>query len=641
MRKILITAVGIMILIAVSVSPSLFSQVNGEYKSITLVENTPYEDLENDNVIPWRLFALGPNYITENRDDGYYRVNLGFDFEMNGEVFNQCWIGVNGYITLSPPPFLPVKNVNGLFLDANNYPVNVIAPFWGDHFLRDSTDFFQNGFVISRISYKLEQIEHDDGRIQNVFVVQWKDLNINYNLNGEDVLSSVGNFQLRLYESLDDFSYQGDIEFAYGTVGPPPHRSDIQDTRVITNGSVIGIKGEGKIVGEGADFLNGLYYNQDMDLASTLETKTVTWQPSGGSDKRILFSASSVFNVAEWWGDGDVDFSKARGNKHFGMPQSRFVTVNDVRLIMKSVASEIPLDPVRRRQAYHADVNHNGRYYFASDGSKVSIKRKSKVFTDDLPNEISSVKQVLFEANEHDAAYILAYMAGRVPELPWILDTTVQWGKLPINEQADNLKFGDVIALGNSEYQIPVYVNADYAGPLSTKFEINGRIIDVVKNETDNNQMFVNSSENRVVISGQGEFDANNPVVILKVVSNSESIIVSDVRFNDKPVADISIITKTEIDEVANNVISVYPNIISQHAAFTVNVNNDGYYQLSVYDMQGNEVAQITEGEMKSGSHIFNWDVKSMSGQSLTDGMYVYRLSGNGLNVSGKVIVTK
>jgi opacity protein-like surface antigen len=119
MKKFLMTAVGIAILIAVSVSPSLISQVNGEYRSISLVENTPYENLVGATIIPSSQFALGPNYITMDKDDGYHRVNLGFDFEMNGEVFNQCWIGVNGFITLSPPPFLPAKNVNALFLDAN------------------------------------------------------------------------------------------------------------------------------------------------------------------------------------------------------------------------------------------------------------------------------------------------------------------------------------------------------------------------------------------------------------------------------------------------------------------------------------------------------------------------------------------
>lgn len=639
MKKFLITAVGIAMFIAVSVSPSLFSQVNGEYKSITLVENTPYENLIDPIVISSNQFALGPNYITMDKNDGYHRVNLGFDFEMNGEVFNQCWISVNGFITLSPPPFLPAKNENALFLDANNYPVNVIAPFWGDHYYRDEQDFFIEGYVPSEISYKLEETTLDDGRIQKVFVVQWRNLNINYLLDGESVKSSVANFQLRLYQSVDLFSNQGDIEFAYGTVGPR-NRPDITDTRVITTGSTVGIKGEGKLVGEGADFLNGLLFDQSIELAGTSLQKTSVWQPSGGSDKRIIFSASSVFNVAEWWGDGDVDFSKARGNKHYGMPQSRFVTVNDVRLIMKSIASNIPLDPVRRRQAYHADVNHNGRYYFANDMSIVNIYKKSKVYTDDLPNDISSVKQILFEANEHDAAYILAYMSGRVPELPWLLDTTIQYGKI-VEESASNLKLGEVIALGNSEYQIPVYLNGDFNGPLSAKFEINGRILDVVKNETENNQMLVVSSENRVVLSAQGDFESNNPIMVLKIATDAKEITFNNVRFNDKTVSDLNVVSSVENNDVVNNIITFTPNVITNNAFINVNITNDGYYELAIYDLQGNVVSIIANEEMKAGNYLLNWDTKDMSGHTVSNGMYVYRLNGAGINAAGKVIVNK
>ncbi len=641
MKKFLITAVGIVVFIAVTVSPKLFSQVNGEYKSITIVENVPYEELgPNKQVIPNTLFSLGPNYIQEDSDDGYHRIDLGFDFEMNGEVFNQAWICVNGFISLSPPPFLPAKNVNALFLDANNYPVNVIAPFWGDHYYRDEQNFNERGFVPSEISYSLETIDRGDGVFQKVMVIQWKNLNINYRLGSEDIISSVANFQVRLYESLDAFSYQGDIEFAYGTVGPK-NRPDITDTRVITSGSVIGIKGEGKLVGEGADYLNGLFYNQSLTLAGSKTDKTTYWPPSGGTDKRILFTASSVFNVAEWWGDGDVDFSKARGNKHFGMPQSRFVTANDVRLIMKSIASNIPLDPVRRRQAYHGDVNHNGRYYFANDGTKVRIPKQSKVYTDDLPNEISSNKQVLFEANEHDASFILAYMAGRVVELPWLIDTVVQWGKLVDENKANNIKIGDIISLGNSEYQVPIYINGYYEGPLSTRFNFNGKMLDAVKNETEKNQILVMTGDNNIVLSAQGVFEPSNPLMILKLKLNESQLNLTNIRFNDVETGLLSTkLTSVEFNN-DNNMIFVTPNVVADKATISVNITHNGNYELAIYDVQGNLVNTLLNSNLNAGSYIYNWDAKDISGANVSNGMYIYRLNGNGINVSGKIIVSK
>ncbi len=642
MKKFLLSAVIVAVFAVILYLPqNANAQVFGEFTSISLVENKPYEEFSDGTVISASRFALGPSFNETNKNDGYYRVNLGFDFEFNGEVFNQAWICVNGYITLSPPPFLPSPNPQALFLDANNYPTNVIAPFWGDHYYRDSTDFFQLGFVASQISYKTVTETDDEERQRRVFIVQWKDLNINYMLNNEAVKSSVGNFQLRLYESYDQYSRQGNIEFAYGSIGPR-NRPDITDTRVITRGAVVGIKGEGKIVGEGADYLNGLLYNRDLVLANTRTDVTQNWQPSGGSDKRILFTASIRFNVAEWWGDGDVDFSKAIGNKHYGMPQNRFVTVNDARLILKSVATGIPLDPVRRRAAYHADVNHNGRYYYNNDGKKIKITKRSKVFTDDLPNEISSIKQVLFEANEYDAAWILRYIGARVPELPWLYDTSVNYGKLAAEEHANHIKLGNVAALGNGVIQVPIYLNGNLNHALGFRFDVNAEILDIAKYENESSNVMVMSNLNTVVVSGEGKFSSLDPIIILKLKLREETLNLTNIRFNDNDVNDINMtISKLETSDITTMTLSNMPNPFTDLTMINVNIAQTGTYTLNIYDMQGNLVKELVNGELSSDIHSFTWDGKDMNGKTVANGIYVYRLRGNGVNASETMIFNK
>ncbi|MPN15199.1 hypothetical protein SDC9_162528 [bioreactor metagenome] len=61
--------------------------------------------------------------------------------------------------------------------------------------------------------------------------------------------------------------------------------------------------------------------------------------------------------------------SKAPGGRHasFMNIQNLFVTVSDVRTIMKSVVTGVPLDSVYRKAAFHADVHHDGRYYFLTN----------------------------------------------------------------------------------------------------------------------------------------------------------------------------------------------------------------------------------------------------------------------------------
>lgn len=642
MKKFLLSAIMMTVIaVVVNLPQTAIAQVFGEFNSITLVENKPYDEFSDGTLIPASAFSLGPNFNETNKKDGYYRVNLGFDFEFNGEIFNQAWISVNGYITLSPPPFLPSPNPQALFLDANSYPTNVIAPFWGDHYYRDETDFFTNGYVVSGISYKTISEFDEDGKERKVFIVQWKDLNINYILDGNPVKSSVGNFQVRLYESYDEYSKQGDIEFAYGSIGPR-NRPDITDTRVITRGAVAGIKGEGKIVGEGADFLNGLFFDKDLQLASTRTDVTQNWQPSTGSDKRILFTASIRFNVAEWWGDGDVDFSKAVGNKHYNMPQSRFVTVNDVRLIMKSVATGIPLDPVRRRAAYHADVNHNGRYYYNTSGDKVNITRRSKVFTDDLPNEISSIKQVLFEANEYDAAWILRYIGARIVELPWLIDTSVNYGKLAAEEHANHIKLGNITNLGNGTIQVPVYLNGALNNALGIKFNVNAEILDVIKYETEASNIMVMSNANTVVISGDGKFSNTDPVVILTLRLNDAALNLTNIRFNDNVVGDLSlVVNKVETSDATVLTLSNTPNPFAENTLINVNIAQSGNYSLNVYDLQGNLVKEIFNADLTADVHSYLWNGSDINGNSVANGVYIYKLRGNGINVSETMILNR
>lgn len=629
MKKVLLSvAVAGMLVMALIAPQTLKAQVYGEFSSIELVENTPYEYLQNGNVITY--FALPPTYNVLDKDDGYAKVDIGFPFEFNGEVYTQAWVSTNGFITFTEPPYLPARDPNALFLDANNYPTNVIAPYWGDHYYRDETDFFTNGFMPTQISYATQQVDAN----QKVFIVEWKNLNINYKLNGQVIKSSVGTFQLRIYESTDAYSKQGDIEFAYDIIGNNPY---VEDNTVVTKGAVVGLKGEGKIVGEGADFLNGLMYNRPIEDAAVRHDTTSFWQPSGGTDKRIRFYALERFNVAEWWGDGDVDFSKAEGRKHYGMPQNRFVTANDARLIMKSVATGVPLDPVRRREAYHGDVNHNGRYYYNSLNEKVNITTKSSVFTDDLPNEVSSIKQILFEVTEMDASLIMNYLAAKVPELPWLIDSIPYYGKLSSDVIANNIKIGTPVSLGNGEYNVPVYLNGNVKSTFGTKFELNGTVLDVTTPQFENSNIMNSFYGSRVVLSGSGSFDSETPVAFVKLRTNNSVITANAIRFDDVNMPSVS----STVNEGLNASFSVVaqPNPATTVASINVNVPQNGVYTVSVYNMIGSRMATIYSGELNAGSKTFIWDLTGNQGDKLNAGVYFVKLESNNSSTVCKVVV--
>jgi hypothetical protein len=363
------------------------------------------------------------------------------------------------------------------------------------------------------------------------------------------------------------------------------------------------------------------------------------WQPSGASNYRILFTAQKTLNIEEFWGDGDVDFSKTPAERHFGLPQNRYVTFNDVRLILRSMATQVPLDSVRRRAAYHGDVNHNGRYYYrnVSPGvsQKIEINTRSMNYFDDLPSEVTSLKKVFYQVNEHDAAWIMSYLAAQVPYLPWVIDTNVVKGK-KAELFADNIVLGEKV-IHNGITSIPVYINKDHSGPLSFSFDVNGTVENVEMN-IDNEIKLANNSSNSVYFASTGEFTSSEPVLFVDVTNLDGNLQLNNIRVNDNKVGSI-----VEQTEVVNASLSLSTNpYVSGFTSYTVAVENSGSYSLSVYDAVGNRVSTIFNEDLKAGESIQrSWSAKDFYGNELSSGVYFLKLEGNNVNKVQKVIINR
>lgn len=615
----LTVGIAVILLLVLSLQPSANAQVYGDFDTVRLVRNVPYELLD-DYTGEITSFGLPPTW-SSNYDDGYSQpIQIPFPFEFGGEIYYQLYVCVNGFVTFSAPPNTPAKDPTALFNENTAYPKNVLAVFWGDHIYRQSNERF-NGYKPSRVLYKSDP---ENG----IFIVEWRFLNINYLLPGNDtVKSSIATFQLRLYKSTDPYSAQGDIEFAYGQIGG---NDSTNDQRVITRGSSVGIKGEFSP----ADFLNGLEYEKDPYIARTSMRLTNEWAPSGGTDYRIRFRSMARLNVEEFWGDGDVDLSKGYNRKHWNMPQSRYVTVNDARLILKSIATGVKLDSVRRREAYHGDVNHNGRYYYDINGVRKEIKWRNKYYGDSLPAEVGSLKQIFYQVNAYDAALIMHYMSARIPELPWLYDTIPQYGKLSAFELADNIRFGQPQLNGNS-YLVPVYLNGYYNGPISIVINLNVDAEVLLNREN----IIFEKFGSKIALAGSGEFDFNQPIMYLQIDNNKDLLIASEVEFNEE-VKNGSALVLSANDNSAEFSLNVNPNpIVTDNVNFIINANQAGNYKLEIFDASGNIVKTFnlySDGGMQS---TLNWNGLDINGNKLGSGVYFVRFSNSNQSVIEKIVV--
>jgi len=626
-KRNFLIAVGLVVLLGLTMSlQPLKAQVYGDYDTIRIKYLTPYEELGPDkNIIAPTSFGLPPNWIPD-LDDGYSNqtgIDIGFPFEFNGEIYTRLWVCVNGFVTFSPPNFYPSKEPNGLFIQSASYPINVIAPFWGDHRLRTNNERF-DGYMPTEISW-------DRSANDSIFTIEWKNLNV----NDQTIKSSVANFQLKLYRSKDPFSAQGDIEFCYGQIGGNIYDSG---TLVVTKGASVGIKGEG------SDFMNGLEYQKEDGTYSFLVARTSTeltnqWTPSGGTEKRILFASEYKYNINDWWGDGDADMSKGVGRKHYNMAQNRFVTVNDARVIMHSRAVKIPLDSVRKRDAYHGDVNHNGRYWWRPiTGEREDIYWRDYYEGDNLPPLVPSLRSVFYQVTEYDAAMILHYISARLPMLPWLLDTIPLYGKVTVDDvRASGVEFGSVTSNNGNTVSIPVYLNGYVNGPLSASFDMNSNVV-AVKSADD--KIAYEFDGQTVVIAGSGEYNAQTPVAYITVDAKS-NISATNIKFNDRTVEDINLVVAGVEDETNNNMMQNTPNPFTSTTLITVNVPETGVYTLTIYDVMGNKVKTLASSELGAGTQSFVWDGTNDLNVKVQSGAYIYRFIGENVSLSNKLIYNK
>ncbi len=98
--------------------------------------------------------------------------------------------------------------------------------------------------------------------------------------------------------------------------------------------------------------------------------------------------------------------------------------------------------------------------------------------------------------------------------------------------------------------------------------------------------------------------------------------------------------TGTDNNEGANpssfGLMQNYPNPFNPSTNIRVAIAKSGTYRLVVYDMIGREAATLIDKDLDPGIYNVNFD-----GSALPSGIYVYRLTGENVNISKKMMLLK
>nr|MBP7215314.1 T9SS type A sorting domain-containing protein [Candidatus Kapabacteria bacterium] len=242
--------------------------------------------------------------------------------------------------------------------------------------------------------------------------------------------------------------------------------------------------------------------------------------------------------------------------------------------------------------------------------------------------------QILFAANEYDAAIILQYLAAKVSFLPWYpaVDTVVIKGKVNTETESQGIYINNIIALGNGVYQIPVYSTSTNNDALALKANINGEIIDVIPNNTNTLTSF---GTNIAVFASGDKLDKNQPVGYINARINGNILDLTQIRVNNVEFPNQSYKLNTNEDNNSLSIVNTPNPVTNNITSFIVNVPKKGTYSINIYDEFGREVSNVCTREFDNNQITsISWNTNNLAA-----GVYFYRLHGEGVNFVGKMII--
>jgi flagellar hook assembly protein FlgD len=84
-----------------------------------------------------------------------------------------------------------------------------------------------------------------------------------------------------------------------------------------------------------------------------------------------------------------------------------------------------------------------------------------------------------------------------------------------------------------------------------------------------------------------------------------------------------------------------HPNPFNPTTDVYFDLPNPSHVTLTVYNIVGQRVITLVDGYREAGSHTVTWDGRSSSGNSVSSGVYFYRLEAGELVASRKMMLLK
>jgi len=84
-----------------------------------------------------------------------------------------------------------------------------------------------------------------------------------------------------------------------------------------------------------------------------------------------------------------------------------------------------------------------------------------------------------------------------------------------------------------------------------------------------------------------------------------------------------------------------YPNPFNSETVIRYSLPQDGPVELAVFNMDGQHVATLAQGQRQAGAYTLRWDGRDNKGQAVASGIYLYRLRAEGWTQTHKLTLLR
>lgn len=144
--------------------------------------------------------------------------------------------------------------------------------------------------------------------------------------------------------------------------------------------------------------------------------------------------------------------------------------------------------------------------------------------------------------------------------------------------------------------------------------------------------VIVSDSKDRIKYSSKE--GKNAPELALEAVYAQVAAKGSERGHNGSAVEDAPMPTEFQLEQN-------YPNPFNPSTTIAFSMPKTGEVKLAIYNMLGQLVATLVDGEVKAGHHKIVWDGRDAKGRAVATGAYVYRFETGDFVASRKLVLTK